>query len=313
MDPDRNNFAPRVGFAWSITEKTVVRGGYGTSYVHFQRAGSGNLLMINGPQVINAVVSQSNPTAPAFRPAEAGYPEGITDPSTFNPLVANVTYVPRDHQSAEVHSWFLAVQREVYHGALVDVAYVENRGRNMLLFANYNQASPNNAQGSSRSRRAARSRDGATSPTPSTAASPSTGRCSCAFESRLKFGLVLLSSFTWSRALDNAAGPLEGANGDIPAPQDVHNLAADYGYSAYDQPYNSTTSLVWELPVGSGRRFMNGASGVGEALLGGWQVSVIFAAWSGERINLRYTPRRGLPGVRDHTALPRRQRLSAAT
>ena len=101
---------------------------------------------------------------------------------------------------------------------------------------------------------------------------------------------MLLSSFTWSRALDNAAGPLEGANGDIPAPQDVHNLAADYGYSAYDQPYNSTTSLVWELPVGSGRRFMSGASGVGEALLGGWQVSVIFAAWSGERINLRYTP-----------------------
>ena len=179
----------------------------------------------------------------------AGYPEGITDPSRFNPPVANVTYIPRDHQSAEVHSWFLAVQREVYHGALVDVAYVENRGRNMLLFANYNQASPNDAQGSL--------------PLAARRPIPGWGDITYAFdggrseyralqlrfETRLKFGLVLLSSFTWSRALDNAAGPLEGANGDIPAPQDVHSLAADYGYSAYDQPYNSTTSLVWNCPL----------------------------------------------------------------
>ena len=290
VDPDRNDVAPRLGFAWSLDARTAVRGGFGTSFVHFQRAGSGNLLMINGPQVITAVVSQSNPTAPAFRPTEAGYPEGITDPSTFNSLLANVTYVPRDHQDAEVHSWFLAVQREVYHGALVDVAYVENRGRNMLLFANYNQASPNNAQGSL--------------PLAARRPIPEWGDITYAFdggkseyralqlrfESRLKFGLVLLSSFTWSRALDNAAGPLEGANGDIPTPQDLHNLDADYSYSAYDQPCNSTTSLVWELPFGKGRRFMSDGSSLVEALLGGWQVSGILRAWSGERLNLYYTP-----------------------
>ena len=63
-----------------------------------------------------------------------------------------------------------------------------------------------------------------------------------------------------------------------------------YSYSAYDQPYNSTTSLVWELPIGRGRRFLSDASGLTEALLGGWQVSGIFAAWSGERVNLRYNP-----------------------
>jgi len=246
--------------------------------------------MINGPQVINAVVSQANPTAPTFRPTQAGYPAGLTDPSTFNPLVANITYLPRDTRSAEVHSWFLNVQRELVPGALVDVAYVENRGKNMLLFANFNQASPNNAQG--------------TLPLAARRPIPEFGDITYAYdggqseyralqvrlESRLKFGLMFLSSFTWSRALDNGAGSLESPNGDSPAPQDFHNLEADYSYSAYDQPYNSTTSLVWELPIGKGRRFMSDASGLAEALLGGWQVSGIFSAWSGERVNLRYAP-----------------------
>jgi hypothetical protein len=93
-----------------------------------------------------------------------------------------------------------------------------------------------------------------------------------------------------SRALDNGAGSLETGNLDSPSPQDLYNTDADYGYSAYDQPYNSITSLVWELPFGKGRRYMSDASGLAEALLGGWQVSGIFGAWSGERVNLRYAP-----------------------
>ena len=64
IEPDRNNFGPRLGFAYTLTSKTVLRGGYGISYVHFHRAGGANVLPINGPQVINAVVVQSNPLDP---------------------------------------------------------------------------------------------------------------------------------------------------------------------------------------------------------------------------------------------------------
>jgi len=290
VDPDRNNFGPRLGFAWSLDDKTVVRGGYGISFIHFHRAGGGNMLMINGPQVINAVVSQSNPTSPAFRPTQDGYPAGLTDPSTFDPLVANVTYMPRDYKSAEVHSWFANVQRELFKGVVLDVAYVENRGKNMLLFANYNQAAPNNPQGSL-SLAARRPIQGWGDITYAYDEGKSEYRAlQVRFETRLRSSLMLLSAFTWSRALDNGAGSLESPNGDNPAPQDFHNLDADYSYSAYDQPWNSTTSLVWELPVGRGRRFMSDASGFAQALLGGWQVSGIFSAWAGERVNLRYSP-----------------------
>ncbi len=290
VNPDRNNFSPRIGFAYLMTDKMVARGGYGINYVHFNRAGAGNMLMVNGPQVITAVVSQSSPTAATFRPTQAGYPAGLVDPSRFNPLVANITYMPKDDKTGEVHSWFVGLQRELFSGTFLDLAYVGNRGKNMLLFANYNQAEPNNPQG--------------TLPLAARRPIPEFGDITYAFnggkseyralqvrfETRMKWGLMLLSSYTWSRSLDNGAGSLEGPNGNSPAPQNLYDLDDNYGYSAYDQPHNSTTSFVLELPFGEGRKFMNDVSPVIDTLLGGWQMSGIFNAWSGDRINLRYSP-----------------------
>ena len=114
--------------------------------MHFHRAGGANVLPINGPQVINAVINQT-PTQADFRPTQQGYPAGLTDPSRFNPLLANVTYMPEDYHSSRVQSWFISVQRELWDGALVDLAYIGNRADDMLLFANLNQAMPNNSAG----------------------------------------------------------------------------------------------------------------------------------------------------------------------
>ena len=116
-------------------DRTVVRAGYGISYVHFHRAGGANVLPINGPQVINAVIVQT-PTESTFRTTQQGYPAGLTDPARFNPLLANITYMPSDYRSSDVHSWFASVQREMWDGALLDLAYVGNRANGMLLFAN---------------------------------------------------------------------------------------------------------------------------------------------------------------------------------
>jgi hypothetical protein len=289
VKPDRNNFAPRLGMAYSLGSKTVLRGGWGLSYIHFHRAGAANILSINGPQVINAVASQANPTAPTFRTTQQGYPAGFTDPSTFNPVLANITYMPRDYHSSSVQSYYVSVQREIASNMSIDVAYVGNRADDVLLFANYNQAYPNNAAGSI--------------PLASRRPIPEFGDITYAFNGgksrynslqtkytyRMQKGLMVLNSFTWSKAKDNGSGSLENPNGNNPSPQDFRNLEADFGTSGYDEPFNNTLSFVYQLPFGRGQKWMKDANGVVEALAGGWTVSGIAVARSGEPATLIYT------------------------
>jgi hypothetical protein len=290
IQPDRNNFGPRLGFAWSPLELTVVRGGYGVSYVHFHRAGAANVLAINGPQVVNAVATQTNPFDAAFRTTQAGYPDRFADPSRFNPLAANITYMPEDYRSSRVQSYYISVQREIARNMVVDVAYVGNRADGLLLFANFNQARPNNPQGTIplQARR----------PIPEFAditysfngGKSRYNSLQVKFEYRMRQGLMFLNALTWSKAKDNGAGSLEGPNGNFPAPQDFYNLDADYGTSPYDQPINNTTSFVWEVPVGRGQRWLSDAGAVTDALLGGWTIGGINTMTSGEPVNLVYTP-----------------------
>ncbi|NOT28527.1 MAG: TonB-dependent receptor [Acidobacteria bacterium] len=290
VDPDRNNIAPRLGLAYTLAPKTVVRGGWGVSYVHANRIGSANLLAINGPQVIRAAVVQGDPTAATFRPTEQGYPDGLTDASRFVPTGALVSYIPRDYHSSPVQSWYASVQREFGPSMLVDVAYVGNKADDVLLLANYNQATPNNPAGS----------------IPLAARRPIStfGDITYVFnggksrykalqmkyEWRLSANISLLSSLTLSETKDNGAGALENQNGNFPGPQDFRNLDADYALSGYHQPYNSTTSFVWALPFGRGRHWGSNMSPALDLLVGGWQLAGVNIITPGEMVTFQYSP-----------------------
>jgi hypothetical protein len=290
VNPDRNNFGPRLGFAYTLTPGTVIRGGYGVSYVHFSRAGGGDILPINGPQVVNAVVNQTVPTSPSFVPAEQGYPAGLADPSKFDPRTANITYMPPDFHSSPVQSWYISVQHEIVHNMLLDVAYVGNSADDLLLFANFNQAFPNNSAGT------IALQDRRPNPAFADITYAFNGGKSryqalqTKFEWRMGRNLTLLSSLTLSKTKDNGAQSLENSNGNFPAPQDFRNLAADFGLSNYHQPYNSTTSFVWMLPFGRGHRWASNASPLMEALIGGWQIAGINSVFAGEPVTFTYTP-----------------------
>ena len=290
VDPDRNNWGPRLGFAYTMTPKTVLRGGWGVSYVHFNRAGGGNILAINSPQVINAVAVQGNALAPTFRTTQEGYPAGFTDPSQFSQLVANITYMPRDYHSSSVQSWHLSVQREIGANMVVDVAYVGNRAEDMLLFANYNQAAPNNAAGTLTLQQRRPIQDWADITYAFNGGKSRYKALMIKYEWRLRGGVSVLSSTTLSKAEDNGAGTLENQNGNAPSPQDFRNIDADFGLSNYHQPYNNTTSFVWGLPVGRGERWMGNASRALDLLVGGWQFAGISSFYSGEPVTFTYTP-----------------------
>ena len=295
VNPDRNNWAPRIGLAYALDPKTAIRSGYGISYVHFNRAGGGNILGINGPQVVNAIVNQTpllnGQVNPNFRTVDQGYPAGLTDPSQFNPLASNISYIPRDTRTGYVQNWFFSIQRELFRNTVFDIAYVGNRGNKLILFADYNEARPQRL-GENVALRARR-------PIPQFAAITIT--CPCAwsnyhalqlkFERRYGAGLSFLNSFTWAKAMDNTGQALEDQGaGNRSSPQSYYNLAAEKGSSGYDQRYNYTASAVWDLPVGKGRRYMSSMPAVLDYAIGGWTLSGINTLTSGEPLNILYTP-----------------------
>lgn len=289
LDPDRNNFGPRIGLAYSFNNRTVVRSGFGVNYIHFNRAGGGNILAINGPQVINAVVIQSPLLAngnanPAFRTTEQGYPEGLTAPERFNPLTANVTYMPRDSRTSYVTSWFFSVQREIAPQTLLDVAYVGNRANKLLVFADYNQAAINRPGEnlSLQARRPIASFSDITYAFPGSWSNYNA--LQVRLERRMQQGLYVLNSFTWSKAMDNATGALENPLGNVSSVMDNYNRGLDKAVSAYDQTLTNTTSVVWQVPLGKGRKYLSSVSGALNHVLGGWQVSAINTLNSGAPI-----------------------------
>lgn len=298
VHPDRNNFAPRLGLAFALNDKTVIRSGYGVSYIHFNRLGGENLLSFNGPHVVGVNINQlpsqglcGASTAPTtcFRTTQQGYPEGLTVPSSFNPLNVRVNYIPADNPTGSVSSWHVSIQRELLPNLLVDVGYVGNKSVDIMILGDFNQARPNGPteNASLQSRRPIQGFQ-------EIQIAYGGGRgdyhaLQVKVERRYSHGFYLLNSFTFSRARDNASGHLETQNGDN-SRVNYRDVAADFGRSGYDQPLNNTTSFVWELPFGRGRRFASGMHPVMEGILGGWRVVGINTMTSGVPINLSYSP-----------------------
>ena len=255
MNPDRNNFAPRMGLAYSFDPKTVLRAAYGISYIHFNRAGGGNILGINGPQVVIAAIQQ-RPGDAGFRTTQQGYPQGLTDPSRFNPLAANISYIPRDTPTGYVQNWSFSIQRELPQGFLVDLGYVGNNGTHLVVFADYNEARPNRP-GENLSVQARRPNQAFSAITITFPHARSNYHALQArVERKFRSGFSFLNSFVWSKAIDTTGQALEaqGGSGGRSSPQSFYNLAAERAVSDFDQPFNNTTSVLWELPVGKGRQ-----------------------------------------------------------
>jgi hypothetical protein len=299
VNPDYTDFGPRIGFAYAADAKTAIRGGFGISYAHYTRAGSGDILAINAPQAQFATVTQITPTTtnhcatplPAqiiaigtttpscYSTADQGFPSGLV--TSFNEATDNITYIPKNTKDSYVESYFLDIQRTLAKNTLVDIAYVGNHGVKLQQIVNANQKNP--ALGFAR--------PFASWPSDITEALNDAyshfDSLQDKYEQRFVAGLTLLNSFTWEHALDNASASLEA---NTPSPQNVNNLSGDYAQSDYNLPIANITSLVYELPFGHGRHFMATASPAVDTFLGGWQLSVINTAQAGTPFNLTYNP-----------------------
>ncbi len=239
VNPDFTDFGPRVGFAYALDSKTAIRGGFGISYAHYTRAGSGDILGINAPQAQFASVTQITPTTtnhcstplPAqiiaigttsttpscYATSDQGYPSGLV--TSFNPATDNITYIPKNTKDSYVESYFLSIQRTLAKNTLLDIAYVGNHGVKLQGFVNANQKNP----------AAGFARPYGNWPSDITAALnefySNFNSLQVKYEQQFVAGLTLLNTFTWEHALDNASASLEG---NTPSLQDGNNPRADY-------------------------------------------------------------------------------------
>jgi hypothetical protein len=306
VNPDLDDYAPRIGFAYELTPTIALRGGYGTSFVHYYRAGSGNMLAINAPNAMFTNVTNPSPSAtacggpcsldltPGYVRVSQGYPAGLA--TTFSAGTDNIDYIPQNTKDSSVESYFLSVQKSLGKNIIVDVAYVGNHGIHLQGFINANQKNPANGFARPYPNWGGYLLNNSTTyPTflngdITEALNEFHSRYNslqARYEQRFVEGLTLLNSFTWSQSLDNASSVLDA---NTPAPQDGNNLQADYGQSDYNLPVANVTTLVYDLPFGKGRRYLEHSNSVENAVVGGWQLSAINTMQGGTPFNITYTP-----------------------
>jgi len=313
VHPALNDYAPRIGFAYALTPSVAVHGGYGTSFIHYWRAGSGNMLGINAPNAMFTSVINPSPATGVGLGATTGYqrlsngfPTGLA--TVFSAGTDNIDYIPQNTKDGYAESYFLSVQKTLAKNILVDIAYVGNHGVHLQGFINANQRNPSlplttagefpgvpagqwqrpyMAWGGTLLNNPANSFNNGDITEASNGFHSHYNSLQARYEQRFVAGLTLLNSFTWSHALDNASSTLEA---NTPDPQDGNNLNADYGQSDYNLPIANVTSFVYDLPVGQGKRFLASSNALENVLFGGWQISGINTVQGGTPFNLTYTP-----------------------
>ncbi|HYW44227.1 MAG TPA: TonB-dependent receptor [Bryobacteraceae bacterium] len=293
VNPDYKDYGPRLGLAYSVNSKTVLRGGYGISYTFFNRPGSAQE-GINAPQALFGVLSQSipagGPVPASFLTTQNSFTTGISSPSSFNPAVSNVVYTPPDSKWPYIQNWFFSVQRQLPKDTVLDLSYNGNHSLRLPIIADYNQASPN--------------QPGQSLPVTARVPIPTFGPItwldpagnnhynglSARLEHRFSKGLYVLNSFTWGKAMGDSEQALEYYAGYYQAnPQNIRDLAAEKGPSSFDVKLNNVTSVVYQLPFGKGRQYGANINPVLDAFAGGWELTSINTAHTGTPLDVTYS------------------------
>jgi hypothetical protein len=265
-------FSPRLGLAYRLTDKTVIRSGFGTSYFASNYTSTFQTLSAVYPIMPTQSVSQPNLYTGLF-PLEQGPPA----PPTFTPpanglltLPDNISadYRPEYQPTESVDQWNLAAEHAFTGNLKLTVGYVGNKSTHLSWAYNLNAAPP--GLGSFDSRRPLYG--------PFGLEQGIDNYCNCAdgnynalqiiLDKRFSSGYSIRSSFTWSKQFDE-----EGQGyGMGDQPTNPYDRRASYGLGTI-QNRDAVWILThqWQLPYGKGLRWGSGATGIKKWVLGGWQ------------------------------------------
>ncbi len=278
---DRNNFAPRLGFAYRLRPGTVIRGGAG---IFYNPAGSESVLMRRHRQLpfgpiqtvdINQFVANPRRVSQGLDPIPNLDPNVVAN----NPVGSMLAVDPR-LRNGIAQQYNFQIQQSLPKDMVFKIGYVGNMGRRLENVFNYNQTVPGPEAPALRR--------------PLRLLAPgvinvdfnvSDGLSAyhslqATVERRFANGVGFLSAYTWAHSIDTVANQFGGAaNG--PLPQDIRNRRAERGNSGHDIRHRFVQSMNYELPVGKGRKFGSGMGRAADLIAGGWDMNLIATLQSG--------------------------------
>ncbi|MBO0799599.1 MAG: TonB-dependent receptor, partial [Blastocatellia bacterium] len=260
VDPDWNNWAPRIGFAYrpSFLRDTVIRGGAGIYYATDNW--NEEQFKAMGPPLFQAQTINGDPTHPTI------FMRDMLPSFTASQSLTPFTF-DRLNRTPYLSQWSFGIQHSFHKDFLLEVEYAGSTGQKLPERRNLNIASLDPT---------------GTVPIQQRVPYPqysfillaynggwsSYNALTAKLEKRFSNGFYALFSYTWQKSLDL------GSTDEFSA-MSVDMKKWDKGPSSFDVPQRLVASYIYELPFGRGKRFLTGLKGLADGLASGWQVNGI--------------------------------------
>ena len=285
IHPDRNDWAPRIGFSYQPMSRLVLRGGYGIFYDHYVRIGSESVLAENPPFFVDQSLSQSNgSTTPAFF-LKNGFPSFNT--STVDLTRTQIRAQDPNQRTPYVEQVSFGPQWQFSESTVLDISYVGNFGRKENRLRNANQgivtgftssgqpitlfpyANLNtnvNSLSGNHSFLELATNDGNTN----------YNGLLVSLRKRFSKGIAYGLSYTWSHNFSDYVDNLTGGS----TPANAYNYSLERSNSPFDVRHRFVGNAIWDLPIGKGGLILNNG-GLASRLIGGWQLNSIVTLETG--------------------------------
>ncbi|HZQ51166.1 MAG TPA: TonB-dependent receptor [Bryobacteraceae bacterium] len=266
IDPNHKDFAPRIGFAYRLTDKTVIRAGYGI-YYNPNQTNTFTFLSVNPPfgsvttynSAGSTYVTLADPT-----PAALVRRASLSNTTIYTPN----PYLP----TAYMNQWSFDVERSLWNNAALDLQYLGSHSTHLDRSYYNNTPLPGSAAAVSTRRPNPLFGDIRTIQNDEDA---NYNGLSIILRQRMRHGFSMLASYTWSHALDASTDSNGGG-----APMNPYNWHADYSNSNWDVRHRFVAQFNYALP------FFSGANGFVRRAFGEWQTNGIVTLQTGFPFNV---------------------------
>jgi hypothetical protein len=278
VQSDYRNFAPRLGIAWSPSPKWTLRLGAGIFFAQ----DIGNSVFDMGRNFVGRfTVTQSTHELTWSNPIGAA---GTSPCGNIAPLVCinqPLALVHNyDRKTSYVEQYELNIQRQLTNSMALEAGYLGSQGHRLQRFSYLaNQPVLGSAPLAQRW------------PFPEfgliqgviNGGASNYHSLSVKVTRRYANGLTVLSGYTFAKSIDNGSG-VRTLGSDALYPQNSYDLRNERGRSVFDQRHRFVTSVVYDLPVGKGRKYLN--QGLASKVIGGWQMNSILTLATGFPLNV---------------------------